>query len=258
MGVTPLLGFMTQWRPMVNEQLQSGPNGKAEHTPAPPTLPPPVTPYASPVPVSPPDTPTLHAPRPTPLPRRRRPRGRVARLPLQVRNLVNHALRDGAPYADILGLLAAHGFNNFHCRDIVSWAKLGYRDWLAEQQRFEQSRPRSQRAAAVLGSLREDGRSDSADLNESMLSSLFNDLLESFDEAALKELFAAKPEDFLRFAKTIAAFTIARSQREQVQLQRLKYELEIRKIQERHARRLKPQEITPEIQARIDAAAKLL
>jgi hypothetical protein len=56
----------------------------------------------------------------------------------------------------------------------------------------------------------------------------------------------------------VTALAQARAQGQQIQLERLKYELEIRKIQERNARRLAPPEITPEIRARIEAAAKLL
>ena len=192
------------------------------------------------------------------LPQRRRLHGRVARLPLQVRNQVNHALRDGAPYADVIGLLAAHGFTGFNRYDIIAWSKRGYRDWLEQQERFERSRANSERAVALLGDLREDGRFLTADLNESLLAAQLSELLQAIDEATVKRLLAERPEDYFRLAKAVASFTAARAQREQIQLQRLKYELEIRKIAERHARRLKPQEITPEMRARIEAAAKLL
>jgi hypothetical protein len=197
-------------------------------------------------------------PRPAPPVLRRRLRGKVARLPLQARNLVNQALRDGFAYAEVIGLLAAHGFNDFKKTDLLAWTKRGYRQWLAEQERFELSRDRSDRTAALLGSLREDGRSDLADLNESILSAQFNEFLDAIDESSLKQVFAESPQDYFRLAKAVTAFTMARAQRQQFELERLKYELEIRQIQEKNARRLAPPEITPEIRARIEAAAKLL
>ena len=187
----------------------------------------------------------------------RRLRGKVARLPLHARNLVNQALRDGVRYVDIIGLLAAHGFHGFKIYDIYTWTKRGYRLWLDQQERFEQSRPHSLRAAALLGSLRQDAASDLADLNESILSAQLNNLIETVDESNLKQLLADKPEDYFRLARAITAFADTRSRRQEVALERLKYELEIRKIQERHAKRVSPQQITPEIRARIDAAAKL-
>jgi len=197
-------------------------------------------------------------PRPVSPSSRRRLRGRVARLPLPARNLVNQALRDGCAYVDVIALLAAHGFNDFKKRDLVAWTKRGYRQWLAEQERFELSRRRSDRATALLGSLREDGRCELADLNESILSAQLNELLEAIDETDLKQILAENPKEYFRLARAVTALAQARAQGQQTQLERLKYELEIRKIQERNARRLAPPEITPEIRARIEAAAKLL
>ena len=188
---------------------------------------------------------------------RRRPRGRVARLPLRTRNLVNQALRDGAKYADVIALLAAHGFNDFKPDDIVAWNKRGYPDWLREQERFEQSRAPSDRALALLGALREDGRSDLGDLNESLLCDQLNELLEAADSSQLKQLLSDKPEDYFRLARAVTALTLARAHRQQVELERLKYELQMRRIQERQARHAKPRQITQEIRDKIDAAARL-
>ena len=188
---------------------------------------------------------------------RRRMCGKVARLPLLTRNLVNQALRDGASYAEVVALLAAHGFTDFKKTDICTWAKRGFRDWLAQQERFDHSRARSDRALALLGSLRDDGRSHLADLNESLLCDQLNGLLDGIDPSSFQQRLADKPEDYFRLARVVTALTLARAQRQQVELERLKYELQMRRIQERQARRAKPQVITPEIRAKIDAAAKL-
>jgi hypothetical protein len=197
------------------------------------------------------------SPKPPPPFARRHLRGKVARLPLHTRNLVNQALRDGSTYANVIALLAAHGFRGFNKHDLIAWTKRGYRQWLAEQERFELGRQRSERTAALLGSLREDGRSDLADLNESIMSAQFNELLEAMDESRLKQFLAENPKDYFHLAKAVTTFATARAQRQQFELERLKYELEMRKIQEREARRRAPQGITPEIRAKIDAAAKL-
>jgi len=184
-----------------------------------------------------------------------RPNGKVARLPLEMRNLVNQALRDGRTYRQIIGLLAAQGFPGFNPQNLSSWSRRGYRAWLAVQERFEAKRPLSEKAQAILGQLNPDGRSSLADLNESMLAVYFQELLEGCDVSN----FAGNSEDFLRVAKALASVMSARAQRQHADLQRLQYELDLRKIERAEEARVRAKKgISPDIMRQIEAAAKLL
>jgi hypothetical protein len=158
---------------------------------------------------------------------RRRSQGKVARLPLLIRNFVNQSLRDGLCYREIVGLLAAKGFPGFNEQNLSNWSRGGYRQWLAMQERFETQSPLSENAQAILGQLNADGHSDLADLNEAMLSIGFHKLLEGCDALTLIE----NSDDFFRLAKALAYFIGARAQRQRADLQRLQYELDLRKAE---------------------------
>jgi hypothetical protein len=160
--------------------------------------------------------------------RRHRENGKVARLPLEMRNLVNQSLRDGRPYREIVVLLAAEGFAGFTEHNISNWRKIGYRDWLQVQERFDAARPLSDKALALLGQLSPAGRSTLSDLNEAMLAALFHELLLDFDTPNLP----AKSDEFLRLAKALAAVMGARAQRQRADLERRRYELELRNIEQ--------------------------
>src|ERR1700722_1887040 len=106
-------------------------------------------PTAAPEP--PPLPPTPSPPKAASSPRRaRRSDGKVARLPLEIRNMVNQALRDGRRYSEIIGLLAAQGFPGFKSQNLSNWFVGGFREWLAVQERFEAKRPLSDKAQAML------------------------------------------------------------------------------------------------------------
>jgi hypothetical protein len=194
----------------------------------------------------------------SPPPRRRREQGKVARLPLEMRNLVNHSLRDGARYAEVIALLTARGFAGFKRTHLMAWARNGYRHWLAQQERFDNSQKLSERALTFLGRLRADGRCELADLNDWLMAAQLNQVLQDMNGEDLKKLLADKPDEFFRIARTVVGHTGARALRQQAELERLKYELEIRKIEERERRRLEPKGVSREEMARIHAKLKMM
>ena len=190
--------------------------------------------------------------------RRRRSNGKVARLPRDIRNMVNQSLCNGARYVEIIASLTAQGYPGFKPPHLSSWAYGGYRAWLADQEAFERGRLRSEATAALLGSLRADGRCELTDLNELRLASQLDRLLEAVDETSLKSMLAEKPEEYFRLTKAVTAHVAARAQRQQAELLRLKYELEMRKIAEKERRRLEPKGVTKEEMARIHAKLNLM
>jgi len=134
----------------------------------------------------------------------------------------------------------------------------GYRDWLQQQERFTQSQPNIERAIALLGRLREDGRCELTDLNEWLLAAQLNKALAAMDDDSLSKILSEKPEEFFRIARTVVSHGAAHAMRQQVALERLKYELAMRKIQEREHKKLHPQGVTREEMARIHAKLKLM
>ena len=61
--------------------------------------------------------------------------GKVARLPSQIRNLVNIMLNDGCSYSTIVRRLAELGHPGLTIHNISRWRKGGYEDWLAAQEK---------------------------------------------------------------------------------------------------------------------------
>src|SRR5438093_6384813 len=76
-------------------------------------------------------------PKPTEAPRTRR--GKVARLPKAVRDRLNVMLLDGVPFGQILETLgeAAKGVTE---HNMTTWVAGGYKDWLREQYKLEETR----------------------------------------------------------------------------------------------------------------------
>jgi|GEM_PF-5075457 len=206
---------------MVNEKLLDGPPENSA----------PFPPQPSPLPC--PDAPALSAPLvPTPSPASpstvpRRSVGKIARLPLPIRNLVCDALRQGRRYREIIGLLDAQGFPGITEHNISRWARGGYRHWLLLQERFDISRPLSDRLQALLGQVQPDNHSTLSAINESILLAYFHELLLAFDAPGLPE----KSDDFLRLSKAFSAYLGARAQGQRAELDRLSYQLELRKLQ---------------------------
>jgi hypothetical protein len=67
--------------------------------------------------------------------------GKVARLPQQLRDLVNTMLRDGATYQAIIARLREHGVSLLPS-NLSRWRKGGHQDWLKERLWLEQMESR--------------------------------------------------------------------------------------------------------------------
>jgi len=155
----------------------------------------------------------------------RQGRGKVARLPVDVRNVVNQGMRDGKPQIEIIAELEGLGFSGFFKSNLSQWRKGGYARWLEAQEAFERAHALSAEGEALLGQLQPGGKSERADLGEAMLGSQLEELLESFPAEDRK----AQTEEYLRVARAFTGFMLARAQRQRVELERMRQELELRK-----------------------------
>jgi hypothetical protein len=64
-------------------------------------------------------------------------RGKVARLPKEIRTEVNLLLDDGKPYEEIVQFLEQKGFPGFNSVNLHNWKEGGFQDWRREQERLE-------------------------------------------------------------------------------------------------------------------------
>ncbi len=64
-------------------------------------------------------------------------KGKIARLPYEIREQLNAMLRDGSPAAQINAYLVAQGHPAIKDQNLTNWRQGGYQDWLKEQTRLD-------------------------------------------------------------------------------------------------------------------------
>ena len=133
----------------------------------------------------------------------RRRRGKVARLPDELRQLVNVMLRDGVPYSQIIQKLSGKG-HKLHCHNLSRWFTGGYQDWLQGQVGLDEIRLKLDFASNLL-------RLDDTDVfNEATLriavARMYNLLLD-FDPAVLKQVLPNSPGAYSRILNSLCKLT---------------------------------------------------
>ena len=108
----------------VSAQLQSG-SGVPAAVPPEPETPDNATP--SPPPEIPAESPALA----------RKRRGKVARLPKDIRDELNVRLENGESYDTIIRWLARKGHRGFKSQNLTNWKEGGYQNWRRENERIE-------------------------------------------------------------------------------------------------------------------------
>ncbi len=159
-------------------------------------------------------------------PSKRRRSGKIARFPVELRNLINQSLRNGHTYPVI-----AHRLNNDYELDefilpenIGQWSRGGYREWLKQQEQFERSHPRSLEASALLGQITPDGAPRSGDLCENLILNLITQGVQDLDPQTLKTLFASDPDAFFRLTDRLAKLIAQRTRRQHANLEARKFD----------------------------------
>ena len=64
-------------------------------------------------------------------------KGKVARLPFEIRETLNNMIRDGATAADLNDHIVSKGFAKLNATNWTNWRKGGYQDWLKDQARID-------------------------------------------------------------------------------------------------------------------------
>ena len=133
--------------------------------------------------------------------------GKIARLPRQLRDLVNRSLDDGVPYKDIIARLE----DNAHLwppdldpiteQNMSTWFDTGYKDWLREQAVLNRLEVTADTAARVI---RQSGEEPIQQAVFQVAASQLFELLSEFNLPELKETLPGDPANYHRLLIAVA------------------------------------------------------
>lgn len=187
--------------------------------------------------------------------------GKIARLPKEVRDVVNLMLRDGASYPAVIEYLRDHGHGEFNAENVSNWFEGGFCDWERDQQRIADIRARSQAALEMVRELKKDGDIHITEANELMLASQVNEVLQEINTEDIKALIQLEPKNYPKFAKIVTAQSNERTKRQKLELEYQRYrdrvEAQKRAIESELAK-AKDGGLAPETISKIEEALNLL
>src|SRR5260221_8271879 len=133
-------------------------------------------------------------------------KGNIARLPKEVRDMINVMLEDGLPHHVLIDELgeAGEGIDPQH---LVDWVRGRYQDYLKHRQDTEQAKSQLEFATDFL---RELGNADPSLIYRAcsvlVAHQMFNAIREYGDEA-LRDMLGANPANYLRMLNTFCNMT---------------------------------------------------
>jgi hypothetical protein len=146
----------------------------------------------------------------------RRARGKVGRLPVNIRDTVNFMLVDGQPYSAIIRRLDALGYSGFTPHNISRWKLAGHQDWLDTQEKFDMEKLRIESSAEAVKDLKDPSHLE--DASEILLALTVFRALQEMHDRSPDELL--KDPTFLRLARISTRQLAERTRRERLQLQK--------------------------------------
>lgn len=134
------------------------------------------------------------------------PRGKIGRLPDELRADVNAMIRDNRTGEDIIAFLASKGVEGVTPQNVSNWKRNGYEAWAARQDRLQDMRARLEFATEL--SKECDGQGG-AQLASDAASRLAVDTiwaaLEGFSPEQLQGLLAEKPDKFVDLVHALSS-----------------------------------------------------
>jgi hypothetical protein len=158
-----------------------------------------------------------------------RRRSNIARLPYEVREMINQAIFEGEEYK-IISARVEHLLGKWHGvypSNLSSWFKTGYRDWLREKNRLQDTIAQSDAALAQLCRLKKETGAALPDLLTAFLASILQKTLQNFDPAALNSLLAEKPAEVFRLIACLNHHIAATSQDKKAEVARVRCQVEM-------------------------------
>jgi len=158
------------------------------------------------------------------------PRGKIGRLPYDIRCTVNEMIRDNVSHEVIIGFLDTKGHYGVIPQNVSAWKNNGYRKWQRHQQRIEDMRSRRERSREMLAAA---GDEDALTLESNEAASYAVDImahvLEEFDADRLKDLVDEDPKRFMDIVTALDR--LRRSDQSFVKL-RMEFEAYKRRVRE--------------------------
>lgn len=132
-------------------------------------------------------------------------KGKVARLAKAVRDKINVMLLDGTPYAEIITNLAedAKGLNE---SNLTRWVQGGYKDWLKEQHRLEETRVKQEVAMDLACP---DGGSRIHEATLQLTATRLTEMVRHFNYPEFEEMLRTDPSKFIPFLNALARISDA-------------------------------------------------
>jgi hypothetical protein len=184
--------------------------------------------------------------------------GKIARLPKELRDVVNEMLFDGAKYRHIIESLNNHkklwpaGLDEITEDNLTNWFQGGYQDFLQERERLQEMAVRREFA---METVKQNAGSQVHEATLLLAASQMYEALTEFDLGALKTLLREKPENYAPLVNSLAKLS-------EKALAQQKYRDEVRekrdKILELTQAAKAPGGLTPETLKAIEEAAGLL
>ena len=129
--------------------------------------------------------------------------GKIARLPKQVRDMINRMLDDGLPYPVIIDELGEAG-EGLNAQNLTNWVQGGYQDYLKNQDAIDHAKAQMEFASDLLREMPDaDPMLMHRACNLVAGTQLFHALLEYGDEA-LKNLLQKNAAKYLTMLNTVA------------------------------------------------------
>jgi hypothetical protein len=120
-----------------------------------------------------------------------RRKGKIARLPKELRDAVNLMLLDGVTYAQIVSDLEKRGQTGFNVQNISNWHAGGYVDWLKAHERLDQLRLLRESAFDLV---KDNQGTKVTDAALHLAAAQAYEVLADFDLSAFKDAMVEKPE----------------------------------------------------------------
>lgn len=148
--------------------------------------------------------------------------GKIASLPSDVRDWINHALHEGLSYPQIISELVDRGYPGFNKNNLVRWRRSGYEHWLAELDRLQSVRIRSETAIEAVKNLKPREKHKLNDLNELLVADQLSKTLSEFRDLGVA--LNKRPENFFRIARLLNQDAAQHLKRQRFELERVELE----------------------------------
>jgi hypothetical protein len=156
--------------------------------------------------------------------RRHKRWGKIARMPLEVRDWLNEQMRDGMKYADLSAGLKGKGFEGVTKFDLSDWRHGGHQEWLEDQERMAVLRDDVGRVVKAAAELSEEAADGLDRLNDLLIGMQVVRALQDLHRGTMKDLVSAKPELLFRVAKVASDQARDRARRKRANVVVKKYD----------------------------------